>query len=116
VARRQAGPVAEAVMRAKLTLGMILPSTTPIRRSMSPLWIALSPRMMVSTSLDRRPIIASGASSAARAAARRQQRQGGGGGLQETAAFGQAHVHRGSVVGRHAMAGRPSITGHLGAG
>jgi hypothetical protein len=47
---------------------------------------------------------------------RRQQRQGGGGGLQETAAFGQAHVHRGSVVGRHAMAGRPSITGHLGAG
>jgi hypothetical protein len=59
------GPTADAVMRWKLTLGMIFWSTSATMRDMSPFWMFLSALMLSSTSVDRRLISASGASSSA---------------------------------------------------
>ncbi len=54
-------------MRVKFTLGMILLSTSAMMRLMSPAWIAASDLMVLSTSVERRLTMASGASSCARA-------------------------------------------------
>jgi hypothetical protein len=67
VAWRQAGPTAAAVMRWKLTFGMILLSTSAMILSMSPERMDLSALMAPSTSPEMRCTKASGASSAARA-------------------------------------------------
>jgi hypothetical protein len=55
-------------MRRKFTLGITVLSTSAITLSMSPAWMALSARTVLSTSTERRLISASGVSSAASAA------------------------------------------------
>jgi hypothetical protein len=72
VAWRQAGPTAEAVMRWKLTFGMILLSTRTMILLMSPALIDLSALIVSSTSPEMRCTRASGASSAAARAKRRR--------------------------------------------